>query len=204
MSVIKYSKVNGPYIKKGRTVIWTQGCNKGCRLCYQPESWSYDIKNLYSPVFLASMIKDLNPDGITFTGGDPLEQASELLELLKLIQPTQSFLPNGIICFTGYTIEEIEDLNDVKECLPYIDLLIEGRFIQELKTQNGLHGSSNQRFIWNNNIGRGKDLINESKVMFDQDVEVHVTNGEIQVTGFPDFSAQAKKHLKELGITIRK
>jgi hypothetical protein len=113
-------------------------------------------------------------------------------------------LPNGIICFTGYTIEEIEDLNDVKECLPYIDLLIEGRFIQELKTQNGLHGSSNQRFIWNNNIGRGKDLINESKVMFDQDVEVHVTNGEIQVTGFPDFSAQAKKHLKELGITIRK
>ena len=204
MSIIKYSKVNGPFKKRGRTTIWTQGCGKKCFNCYQPESWSYDLKTYQSPAFLAYMIKDLNPDGVTLTGGDPLEQSEDLLELLQLIQPTENFLPKGIICFTGYTIEEIDSLPVAKQCLEYIDLLIEGRYIDHLRTFDGLHGSSNQRFIFNDKPGRGKDLIDESSIVFDQDIEVHVDNGNIQVTGFPLLDKSSRKFLQSVGIEIKK
>lgn len=200
LSIIDFSEVNGP---GRRTTIWTQGCGKKCFNCYQPDSWSYELNNEYSPVFLANKVRSLNPDGVTLTGGDPFEQPEELLEFLRLIQPTENFLKFGIISFTGYTIEEINESESLSALIPYIDLVIEGRYIEDLRTYNGLHGSSNQRFIWNEQKGRGKDLIDEQKVMFDQDIEVHVNGDRIEVTGFPELNKETKKYLKSVGISLK-
>jgi anaerobic ribonucleoside-triphosphate reductase activating protein len=200
LGIIDYSEVNGP---GKRTTIWTQFCPHKCFNCYQPESWSNENKIEISPVFLAYKLRNLNPDGLTISGGDPFYQKEELLEFLNLVQPKNDFLPKGIICFTGYTIEEIEDDSDMKALLPYIDLLIEGRYIDSLRVYNGLHGSSNQRFIWNTAKGRGKDLIDEKQICFDQDIEVHIKDGEISVTGFPDLSKESKTYLKKLGVEIK-
>jgi hypothetical protein len=87
--------------------------------------------------------------------------------------------------------------------MPLIDLVIEGRYIDTLRVTNGLHGSSNQRFVWNQTPGRGKDLVDENGVVFDQDVEVHIKNGEIHVTGFPFLNKESKKYLRTLGVKIR-
>lgn len=194
MSILDHSKVNGP---GDRMVIWAQGCTKKCPGCYQPESWSVKGGVEISPAFLAYRVRQENPFGLTLSGGDPLEQPEELLSFLELIQPQKNFLPGGIICFTGFTIEEINANPLLSECLLFIDLLIEGRYIKELRSYSGLHGSSNQRFIWNENSDRGRSLIQEDSVVFDQDFEVYSFNHSLFVTGFPDID---KEVLSDLGL----
>jgi len=195
---------NGPGL---RFTLWTQGCTKACKGCFNPETWAdhYKTQNsLHDPKEFADFIAAFNVDGITLTGGDPLEQPEELLVLLKELHKDDPFLnkyPKGIICFTGYTIEEIEQIPAAKECLEYIDLLIEGRFIEELKYSNGLSGSTNQRFIFSNKENRGKVKISIDDISIDQSVEIHVTEcqDEFSITGFPSID---RNRLKELGIRV--
>ena len=81
----------------------------------------------------------------------------------------------------------------------FVDLLIEGRYIESLKHNNSLSGSSNQRFIWNENPGRGKVIIDPQKIEnIEQKVEIHSHEEGVKITGFPVIN---KKWLKENGLT---
>lgn len=196
MSIIPSSNVNGP---GDRYVIWTQGCRKGCRGCFNPESWHENDNMLFRAEDLAKRVQCANPYGLTLTGGDPLEQAEALLEFLECLHGYGSeFLPGGIICFTGYTVEEIENIPVAKRCLEYIDLLIDGRYVDSLRYESGLAGSSNQRFHFSKKSGRGEARISRESIAIDQEVEVHVVDGKIAVTGFPNMD---RKMLKDLGLT---
>lgn len=197
MAIIEHSFVNGP---GDRFVIWSQGCSKKCPQCYQPESWSEKANKLITAADLTQKIIDSNAEGVTLTGGCILEQPEVCLELLELLNNVN--LPKGIICFTGYTIEEIEQLPIVQKCLPYIDLLIEGRYVYQLRTYSGLHGSTNQRFIWNELPQRGKSKIDENEVIFDQNIEVHTNDDGIVLTGFPEITKNSRRYLNKLGIYI--
>jgi hypothetical protein len=138
------------------------------------------------------MVKNANCDGVTITGGDPLEQPEELLELLKLLYSLD--LSKGIILFTGYTIDEINNLGgSVRECLGYIDLLIDGRFEDINKTSSSLRGSVNQQFIY------FSSKINEEEVLFDQEVELHLRDDILLATGFPQID---RNFLLELGVIL--
>ena len=155
-SFISKSKVNGPGL---RSVAWVGGCLRGCKNCFNPELWSFKPRNLITPEELAEKIINAGSDGFTLSGGDPLDSPVETLRLLRALHPNGKLhekLKNGIIMFTGFTIEEIETNFIFKEIVKLTDLTIEGRYIDELRTYNGLHGSSNQRFMWNDNEGRGK------------------------------------------------
>ena len=72
------SRVNGP---GNRFVLWTQGCSKGCNNCFNPLTWNTNNNLLLSPLEILNIIENFEVDGITLTGGDPLEQ-SDILELL--------------------------------------------------------------------------------------------------------------------------
>ena len=196
---------NGPGM---RFTLWTQGCTKGCKGCFNPETWGLDYESRnsrYDPVeFARYVIENYKVDGITLTGGDPLEQPEALLSFLQELHRDDIALekyPKGIICFTGYLMEEIEQMPLVQECLEYIDLLIEGRFIEELKYSNGLAGSTNQRFIFSNKENRGENKINRDEILIDQSVEIHVTaaSDEFKITGFPNIN---RRDLKKLGIRV--
>jgi anaerobic ribonucleoside-triphosphate reductase activating protein len=184
-----YSKVNGP---GNRFVLWTQGCSKGCSECFNPETWSTNVYKEYSPLQLFEIIKNFEVDGVTISGGDPLEQEEELLELLMLISTMR--LRKGIILFTGFTREEIR-VNPIREkCLSYIDVLIDGRYEKNLKVDFSLRGSSNQEFYFFSN------KISSSELCFDQEIEISSLEGEISMTGFPNIS---RKILKDLGVNLR-
>ena len=129
-----------------RIVIWTIGCPHRCYNCSNPELWhedpSRDIK-----------IKDLIPiisqyvkktDGLTITGGEPFFQAKELYLLLKDISPLVS---GDIIVYTGYRYEDILQNKEMQKCLKFIDVLIDGKYVDKLNDNLGLRGSSNQRII---------------------------------------------------------
>lgn len=201
-SFIPRSEVNGPGV---RCVVWIGGCLRGCKNCFNPELWSFKPRNLISPELLADMIIGSGSPGFTFSGGDPLDSPIPTLRLLRALHSNGNLHPalkNGIILFTGFTIEEIEQNPLFKEIIALTDLTIEGRYIDELRIDSGLHGSSNQRFIWNESPNRGKNLINESQVIFDQAVEVHMDDvypDIIKITGFPTID---RKFLKKHGLLI--
>ena len=183
------SKVNGP---GNRFVLWTQGCFKGCSECFNPETWSNNIFKELSPKQIFELIKNFEVDGVTISGGDPLEQEDELLELLMLLSTMR--LRKGVILFSGFTRAEISS-NIIREsCLRYIDVLIDGRYEKNLKVDFSLKGSSNQEFYFFSN------KISSNELCFDQEIEISSLEGDIMMTGFPNIS---RKILKDLGVTLK-
>ena len=183
------SKVNGP---GNRFVLWTQGCSKGCSECFNPETWSSVTYKEYSPLELFYIIQNFEVDGITISGGDPLEQEDELLELLMLLSSIR--FKKGIILFSGFTRAEISRSPIKEACLKYIDVLIDGRYEKNLKLDFSLRGSSNQNFYF------FSDKISRSELYFDQEIEISLLKGDIIMTGFPKIS---RKILKELGVILK-
>ena len=183
------SKVNGP---GNRFVLWTQGCSKGCSECFNPETWSTNIYKELSPTQIFELIKDFEVDGVTISGGDPLEQEDELLELLMLLSTMR--LRKGVILFSGFTRAEISSNFIREQCLKYIDVLIDGRYEKNLKVDFSLKGSSNQEFYFFSN------KISSNELCFDQEIEISSLEGDIMMTGFPNIS---RKILKDLGVTLK-
>ena len=184
-----YSKVNGPGL---RFVLWTQGCSKGCSECFNPETWSTNIYKELSPTQIFELIKNFEVDGVTISGGDPLEQEDELLELLMLLSTMR--LRKGVILFSGFTRAEISSNFIREQCLKYIDVLIDGRYEKNLKIDFSLRGSSNQEFYFFSN------KISSDELSFDQEIEISSLEGAIMMTGFPNIS---RKILKELGVNLK-
>ena len=187
-STIKSSRVNGP---GDRFVIWTQGCRKMCKNCYNPETWSHYRNNLIDIDLLVEEIKNSSTTGVTISGGDPFEQPEELFYLLGEIK--QLDLSDGVIVFSGYTIDEIRVREELRKCLDYIDVLIDGLYIDEKRITNGLAGSSNQEFHFLT------DKISRDNILIDQEVEIHLLGELIQITGFPLID---KNNMKLKGISF--
>lgn len=141
---IPQSKMLGPDDSL-RYILGLQGCDKNCQGCMSQLSRRKDLKNYQSVISLAKEIlavKDI--EGITITGGEAFLQISALLELLKIIKEKSNL---GVIVYTGYTLEQVEEMKEGKEILKYIDLLIDGPYIEALNDNSTLRGSSNQRVI---------------------------------------------------------
>jgi anaerobic ribonucleoside-triphosphate reductase activating protein len=187
-SLIKNSRVNGP---GERFVIWTQGCRKGCKNCYNPETWSHYRNNLIDIDLLVEEIKNSSISGVTISGGDPFEQPEELFYLLGKIK--QLDLSDGVIVFSGYTIDEIRVREELRKSLDYIDVLIDGLYIDEKRISSGLAGSSNQEFHFLT------DKISRDNILIDQEVEIHLLGDLIQLTGFPLID---KNNMKLKGISF--
>lgn len=140
------SLVNGPGMRR---VFFSQGCKHNCKGCFNLDTHDFNGGELRD---MDELIKDVldNPmlKGVTFSGGDPFEQADKFAYMAKELQK------NGvnIWCFTGYTFEYILDNIDKREgwreLINNIDVLIDGRF-EEDKKKEGIkfRGSTNQRLI---------------------------------------------------------
>ena len=132
-----------------REAIFSAGCNHRCKNCHNPRTW--DINNgTFTPIQEIYNILGLecNPllDGVTFTGGDPMYQAEGFCELAKIIKKNTD---KDIWCYTGYLFEDIVNIRDEKyELLKYVDVLVDGRYVDELRDLTlAYRGSSNQRII---------------------------------------------------------
>ena len=131
-----------------RAVIYCAGCSHRCKNCHNPQTWDINNGTFVSVQEIYDKVTEFNPliDGITFTGGDPMFQAEAFHELAKMIKNNSQY---DIWCYTGYTFEEIINSRDKKlELLKSVDVLVDGRYIDELKDLRlPYRGSSNQRII---------------------------------------------------------
>lgn len=156
--IISESIVDGPGI---RMVLFAQGCNHNCEGCHNPKTHSFMGGKLYSIDFIMDQVKK-NPllDGLTFSGGEPFEQAEAFSELAVKAK----IIGLNVMSYTGYTFEHLlENNNNIAGCselLNNTDILVDGRFD---KTQRNIllkfRGSENQRVIDVKNSKSSKEIV---------------------------------------------
>ena len=132
-----------------RYAIYLAGCSHHCPGCHNPESHSPLAGVPLTEEYLNEIIDEINDnqllDGITLSGGDPLYNPIEVLPLLQRLKRETKL---EIWCYTGYTLEQIQQDPTRADLLEYIDVLVDGPFIQGLyDPQLSFKGSSNQRII---------------------------------------------------------
>ena len=169
-SAIKYCDIaNGTGV---RTVLFVSGCRNHCKDCFQPETWAFEYGNPFTGEVEDEIIASLKPDyirGLTLLGGDPFEPENQP-EVARLMKRVKETYPNkDIWCYSGYLydvdmqpgVKVHTDVTD--EILSYIDVLVDGEFVEELKDITLLfRGSRNQRLIClkdGKDVGRYDELV---------------------------------------------
>ena len=116
-----------------RYSIYLAGCHHHCAGCQNPESWSPQAGTPLTQEKIEAIISEIkaNPllDGVTFSGGDPLYFPKEFRALSQQIKKATGL---NIWCYTGYTIEQIKASPLLKSAIDFIDVLVDGRFEQDL------------------------------------------------------------------------
>ena len=134
-----------------RTVIWVSGCERKCKNCFQPHTHDIKAGIKFDKKAKEELFKDNYTewcDGITLLGGEPLHPMNRQ-EIISLAKETKEKFPNKTIwLYTGYTLEEIQQDSSMADILKYIDVLIDGPYVDELKDLDiPYRGSSNQRLL---------------------------------------------------------
>lgn len=145
LDILFETMMDGPGL---RTSIYFAGCKHHCKGCHNPQSW--DMNGGYSmPInHILTLIKEDEFANVTFSGGDPFYQVDAVTELAKRIKAETN---KTIWCYTGFTIEEIREDPNLSKLLPYIDVLVDGPYVESLRnTDLPFRGSENQRIIYIN------------------------------------------------------
>lgn len=136
------SIVDGPGL---RYVLFLQGCPHHCKGCHNPETWdTYGGKLVPLVDVLDDIQKNPMVRGVTFSGGEPFEQAGLLAELAAQLM----CLGYHVMAYSGYTFEDLIADPSKKVLLNWLDILADGPFIEAEKTlEKPFVGSRNQRLI---------------------------------------------------------
>jgi anaerobic ribonucleoside-triphosphate reductase activating protein len=133
------SRANGP---GSRFVVWMQGCTLGCAGCFNPTTHDALGGRETTVDELAAEMARSGSEGLSLSGGEPLQQAEASLALLDAARS----LGLSTLAFSGYTIEEIRALAPHgPDVLARLDVLIDGRYVSSERLATGLRGSQNQR-----------------------------------------------------------
>ncbi len=138
---LAHSRANGPGT---RAVIWVQGCSLGCHGCFNPETHAFEPgKSIPVEALFQRLIAIQSQiEGITISGGEPLQQYRPLIHLLSRIRLETRL---SVLLFSGFTWEEIQHFPDVETLLACVDLLIAGRYDASQRLAQDLRGSANKR-----------------------------------------------------------
>ena len=143
--LVQDSIVDGPGF---RFVCFVQGCPHHCPGCHNPDSHSpAGGKEMSVEAVGAELLKNPLTDGLTLSGGEPMDQAEDCLAL----GVREAYPQKDVWCYTGYLFEELRDGRvgeDSRALLEGLDVLVDGPFVEARKDLTlRFRGSSNQRII---------------------------------------------------------
>ncbi len=154
-----YGEIKNNDIANGtgvRVTLFVSGCRNGCKNCFQPQTWAFDYGKEFTEEtkkYILSLLAPSHISGLTLLGGEPFEPENQR-ELLPFLKRLKEALPQKTIwAFSGFTLEELlgnsrGSCEVTRELLGLIDVLVDGRYIDELKDISlRFRGSSNQRII---------------------------------------------------------
>ncbi len=153
-TIKKFDIANGPGV---RVSIFVSGCRHHCENCFNSEAWDFNFGNTFTnevcdEVLVAAKASHIT--GLSLLGGEPFEPENRK-GLIELCRKFRKMYPHKTIwCYTGFVLDEellsgkAGDNGEVMELLSLIDVLVDGRFVESLKSASLLfRGSSNQRII---------------------------------------------------------
>lgn len=137
-----------------RVSLFVSGCRNRCKGCFNHDTWDFKYGHAYTDDTEHEIIEALRPSyisGLSLLGGDPMESENRTV-LINLLKKVKEIYPQkNIWMYTGYLYEDLKDL----EIMNYIDVLVDGRFMEDLKDISlQFKGSSNQRII---DVKKSKD-----------------------------------------------
>jgi len=168
----QYDIANGPGV---RISLFVSGCTHHCKGCFNSEAWDFNYGKAFTSETIDTIIEYMKPDyikGLTILGGEPFEKSNQE-GILPLVKKVKEVYPSkNLWIFTGYDFEKditgetMKEWEVTKELLKYIDVIVDGKFVEELKTNNlRFKGSSNQRtIIVQDTLKTGKLVIWDDKI----------------------------------------
>lgn len=140
-----------------RVSLFVSGCTHHCKGCFNPEAWSFNYGEPFTKETEDEILEALKPDyiqGLSLLGGEPFEPANQAV-LLPFIRRFKEMYPQkDLWCYSGYDFEKdmltgkLGPAEITNEMLSYIDILVDGEFVLELKNPKlRFRGSENQRVI---------------------------------------------------------
>lgn len=145
---------NGPGV---RVTIFVSGCTHHCKGCFNEMTWDFQYGRQFGEQDIEKILKLLEPSyiaGLTLLGGEPMEYVNQqgLLPLLRNVK--EKYPDKSVWCYTGYQFDKdiLQDFckkwQETQEMLSYLDVVVDGEFVEELKDISlRFRGSSNQRII---------------------------------------------------------
>lgn len=173
-AIIFHSKVNGPGI---RSVVYFQGCDLGCAGCWNPATHAF-VGAERSPEDVAAQILGVaDLAGVTFSGGEPMQQGPALATLMSILKARRPSLSIGM--YSGYSERELDASSFWRDVRQYLDFAVLGRFVAAKPSSLPLRTSANQILRLFSGRYREEDFQ-------PQECEVQITQeGLVQITGFP-------------------
>ena len=154
-ATIKYYDIaNGPGV---RVSLYVSGCRNHCKGCFNPATWDFKYGEPFTEDVIQKIFKGLEPDyikGFSLLGGDPFEPENQLALVDFMERLKKQFPDKSVWAWTGYNFEadllagKKGDIDVTMRILKCLDVLVDGRFVEDLKNPDLLfRGSSNQRVI---------------------------------------------------------
>jgi len=142
---------NGPGV---RVSLFVSGCTHRCKGCFNEIAWDFDYGKPFTQDTIDQILAMLKPSyirGLTLLGGEPFETRNQAA-IVELLRQVKTQLPHkSIWAFSGYLFDRdilSGRLGDTSEYLRYLDVLVDGPFVQEKKNLSlRFRGSENQRLI---------------------------------------------------------
>lgn len=153
-TIKKHDIANGPGV---RVSLFVSGCTHHCKGCFNQEAWDFQYGSPFTGEQIGEIIQALSPDyiqGLSLLGGEPFEYVNQkgILELLRQVK--KIYPQKDIWAYSGYLLDrdilsnQCKKWEETRELISYIDVLVDGEFVEELKNPSlAFRGSSNQRII---------------------------------------------------------
>ena len=140
-----------------RVSVFVSGCTHHCKGCFNSEAWDFNYGKEFNNDSINTIIEYLNNPciaGLSILGGEPLERSNQqgLLPLVKKVK--EKYPDKNIWCYTGFLFDKdvmdnmYKNWDETKELIPYIDVIVDGKFEEDKKNLKiKFRGSTNQRII---------------------------------------------------------
>jgi anaerobic ribonucleoside-triphosphate reductase activating protein len=149
-----FDVANGPGV---RVSLFVSGCTHRCKGCFNEEAWDFSYGEEFTSESLDKILTAMKPDyikGFSLLGGEPFEPRNQIV-LADVLEKIKKAYPDKTVwCYTGYTYDKdllsgrLCDKNITDRMLKNIDILVDGKFVEELKNLKlRFKGSENQRII---------------------------------------------------------
>lgn len=171
-ATLAVSEANGP---GRRTVVWTQGCTLACPGCSNPATHAASGAGWDEPPeAVAAWVLDQPTQGLTISGGEPMQQPEAVLELARTVRAAG----RSVVLLTGYRPTELDRRWDRATLAAAFDVIVAGRYLAARRTAQALAGSANKVTLLLSDTYRASDLADLP------DIEVVLSpDGALTITG---------------------